>query len=112
DRGCGAGASVGVIPRGRRASMTLYRALTREREEGCGLAPPFASQARHPMSAAPSFRQARTSPMNIDLSGKTALVTGSTGGIGFAIVAGLAACGARVAVNGRKQETVDAALAR
>jgi len=50
--------------------------------------------------------------MNIDLSGKTALVTGSTGGIGFAIVRGLAACGARVAVNGRKQETVDAALAK
>ena len=50
--------------------------------------------------------------MNIDLSGKTALVTGSTGGIGFAIVRGLAACGAQVAVNGRKQETVDAALAK
>ena len=50
--------------------------------------------------------------MNIDLSGKTALVTGSTGGIGFAVARGLAACGARVAVNGRKQETVDAALAK
>src|SRR5450432_2823498 len=54
----------------------------------------------------------RTSPMNIDLSGKTALVTGSTGGIGFAVARGLAACGARIAVNGRKQETVDAALAK
>ena len=50
--------------------------------------------------------------MNIDLSDKTALVTGATGGIGFAIVRGLAACGARVAVNSRKQETVDAALAK
>jgi NAD(P)-dependent dehydrogenase (short-subunit alcohol dehydrogenase family) len=50
--------------------------------------------------------------MNIDLSGKTALVTGSTGGIGFAVARGLAACGARVAVNGRKQQTVDAALAK
>ena len=29
--------------------------------------------------------------MNIDLSGKTALVTGSTAGIGFAIAKGLAA---------------------
>ncbi|MFE7383334.1 SDR family NAD(P)-dependent oxidoreductase [Streptomyces zhihengii] len=39
--------------------------------------------------------------MQIDLGGKTALVAGSTQGIGAAIAAGLAAAGARVAVNGR-----------
>src|ERR1700694_5291529 len=39
--------------------------------------------------------------MKIDLSGKTALVTGSTSGIGHAIARGLAAAGATVAVNGR-----------
>ncbi|GAA3272146.1 SDR family NAD(P)-dependent oxidoreductase [Streptomyces lavendulae] len=50
--------------------------------------------------------------MRIDLSGKTALVTGSTQGIGAAIAAGLAAAGARVAVNGRGKESVDAAVAR
>ncbi|MEU9945620.1 SDR family NAD(P)-dependent oxidoreductase [Streptomyces lavendulae] len=50
--------------------------------------------------------------MRIDLSGKTALVTGSTQGIGAAIAAGLAAAGARVAVNGRGKEFVDAAVAR
>ncbi|WP_411103090.1 SDR family NAD(P)-dependent oxidoreductase [Streptomyces sp. cmx-4-9] len=50
--------------------------------------------------------------MLIDLSGKTALVTGSTQGIGAAIAAGLAAAGARVAVNGRGKESVDAAVAR
>jgi len=38
--------------------------------------------------------------MNIDLSGKTALVTGSTGGIGFRGRARPGACGARVAVTG------------
>ena len=41
--------------------------------------------------------------MKIDLSGKTALVTGSTSGIGHAIAKGLAAAGATVVVNGRTQ---------
>jgi NAD(P)-dependent dehydrogenase (short-subunit alcohol dehydrogenase family) len=52
------------------------------------------------------------SPMIIDLSGKTAIVTGSTLGIGHAIAKGLAECGATVVVNGRKQEAVDRALAQ
>jgi NAD(P)-dependent dehydrogenase (short-subunit alcohol dehydrogenase family) len=49
--------------------------------------------------------------MKIDLSGKTALVTGSTAGIGNAIARGLAATGAEVVVNGRGQAKVDAAIA-
>ncbi|MBT2484214.1 MULTISPECIES: SDR family NAD(P)-dependent oxidoreductase [unclassified Microbacterium] len=44
--------------------------------------------------------------MIIDLTGKTALVTGSTQGIGRAIAATLADAGARVAINGRSAETV------
>jgi NAD(P)-dependent dehydrogenase (short-subunit alcohol dehydrogenase family) len=48
--------------------------------------------------------------MKIDLSDKTAIVTGSTAGIGFAIARGLAGAGARVVVNGRKQAGVDAAV--
>jgi NAD(P)-dependent dehydrogenase (short-subunit alcohol dehydrogenase family) len=49
--------------------------------------------------------------VNIDLSAKTALVTGSTQGIGYAIAEGLAVSGARVAVNGRSADRVDAAVA-
>jgi NAD(P)-dependent dehydrogenase (short-subunit alcohol dehydrogenase family) len=49
--------------------------------------------------------------MKIDLSGKTAIVTGSTDGIGFAIARGLADCGAKVVVNGLTQEAVDRAIA-
>ncbi|ANW66749.1 oxidoreductase [Mycobacterium sp. djl-10] len=50
--------------------------------------------------------------MKIELSGKTALVTGSTQGIGLAIAEGLAAAGARVVVNGRSAERVDEAVSR
>ena len=48
--------------------------------------------------------------MKIDLNGKTAIVTGSTGGIGLAIARGLAQAGAEVVVNGRDQRRVDAAV--
>ena len=48
--------------------------------------------------------------MNLQLTGKLALVSGSTAGIGHAIAAALAAEGARVIVNGRAQASVDAAV--
>ncbi|GEP09206.1 SDR family NAD(P)-dependent oxidoreductase [Methylobacterium gnaphalii] len=50
--------------------------------------------------------------MNIDLTGKSALVTGSTGGIGYAVARELARLGASVAVNGRTGERVEAAIAQ
>ncbi|QFZ19890.1 SDR family NAD(P)-dependent oxidoreductase [Saccharothrix syringae] len=50
--------------------------------------------------------------MHLDLSGKTALVTGSTQGIGEAIAVALARAGARTAVNGRKPEAVEEAVER
>lgn len=46
------------------------------------------------------------------LQGRTALVTGSTSGIGLAIAQALSAAGARVAINGLgTAEQIDAALA-
>ena len=50
--------------------------------------------------------------MRIDLTARTALVTGSTGGIGAAIVAGLRDAGATVWVNGRDPERTAAAAER
>ncbi len=46
--------------------------------------------------------------MQIDLTGRTAFVTGSTQGIGRVIAAGLAAAGARTIVNGRTAARVEA----
>lgn len=48
--------------------------------------------------------------MDFGLKGKTAVVSGSTAGIGFAIAATLAAEGAKVVVNGRTEARVAAAL--
>ncbi len=44
------------------------------------------------------------------LTGKTALVTGATRGIGFAIARVLADAGAQVAICGRSQDSVDEAV--
>ncbi|AWI89876.1 oxidoreductase [Methylobacterium sp. DM1] len=50
--------------------------------------------------------------MEIDLKGRSALVTGSTGGIGYAVARELGRLGAYVAINGRTAERVDAAIVR
>ncbi len=48
--------------------------------------------------------------MNIDLTGRKAVVTGSTAGIGRAIAEGLARAGASVVINGRREDRVAATL--
>lgn len=50
--------------------------------------------------------------MNLQLENKTALVTGSTKGIGFAIARLLTAEGANVIVNGRSEDSIRAARKR
>src|SRR5437868_14402285 len=46
-----------------------------------------------------------------DLTGRTALVTGSARGIGLALAQGLGEAGAALVVNSRKQRAVDEAVA-
>jgi NAD(P)-dependent dehydrogenase (short-subunit alcohol dehydrogenase family) len=48
--------------------------------------------------------------VNIELNGRTAIVTGSTAGIGRAIAEGLARAGAAVVINGRGEQRVAEAL--
>lgn len=48
--------------------------------------------------------------MDLQLNGKTAFVSGSTNGIGFAIAKRLLAEGANVIINGRSQESIDKAI--
>lgn len=50
--------------------------------------------------------------MNLQLENKTALVTGSTAGIGYAIAKQLASEGAIVTINGRKEESLIEAIDR
>jgi NAD(P)-dependent dehydrogenase (short-subunit alcohol dehydrogenase family) len=50
--------------------------------------------------------------MIIDLSGKRAIVSGSTAGIGFASARGLALSGAAVVINGRSEKRVEEAVRR
>jgi NAD(P)-dependent dehydrogenase (short-subunit alcohol dehydrogenase family) len=50
--------------------------------------------------------------MDLQLSDKLALVSGSTKGIGLAIATGVAREGARVIVNGRSEKSVNEALAK
>jgi gluconate 5-dehydrogenase len=46
-----------------------------------------------------------------DLSGRTALITGASRGIGYTLAEALAGAGARVILNGRKSASLDAAAA-
>jgi NAD(P)-dependent dehydrogenase (short-subunit alcohol dehydrogenase family) len=50
--------------------------------------------------------------MDLQLTNKLALVSGSTKGIGLAIATGLANEGARIIINGRTENSVNAALAK
>jgi len=49
---------------------------------------------------------------SFDLSGRTALITGSSAGIGYALARGLAGAGARVVLNARNSDKLEQAAAR
>ena len=54
---------------------------------------------------------AQCTPKSFDLTGKVALITGASYGIGFAIATAMANCGAKIVFNDIKQELVDKGLA-
>src|SRR3546814_11277919 len=58
----------------------------------------------------PDDQYARENSMIIDLTGRKAIVTGSTAGIGRATAEGLARAGAAVVVNGRTSARVEEAV--
>jgi gluconate 5-dehydrogenase len=53
-----------------------------------------------------------STPALFDLTGKRALITGSSQGIGFALARGLAGAGAEIVLNGRTVERLEAAAER
>ena len=64
----------------------------------------------------PLFLVSMANPMSFkqlfDLSGRTALITGSTRGLGFSYAEGLAEAGAHVIVNGTRAEGVAEAVSK
>ena len=56
--------------------------------------------------------QSKSAPSLFDLTGRMALITGSTRGIGFALAQGLAEAGAAVIVNSRQQDAVTQAVSK
>src|SRR3981189_2942868 len=72
----------------------------------------MSSSCRRPNSGHREFSIRRGQWMDLDLTGKMALVTGSTRGIGLASAIGLAHMGADVIVNGRENAAVVEAMAK
>ena len=61
----------------------------------------------------PELQGLRMNPVlkQFDLSGRTALITGSSAGIGLALAQGLAGAGAAVVLNGRRADKLDSVAA-
>ena len=98
---------------------TSFRCSSRPSESPAFCGPTPRSRSRHSAkpccagSAKPSFTALETLLQsvlkNFDLTGRTALITGSSAGIGFALARGLAGAGARVVLNARNADKLEQA---
>jgi NADPH:quinone reductase-like Zn-dependent oxidoreductase len=72
----------------------------------------FSRGIKHHTSYKLTVMESHLSRPLFDLTGRTALVTGSSRGIGLALARGLAEHGASVVINSRRQADVDTAVAQ
>lgn len=92
------------------SSACNYRLAQRNPRQGTRTITHGVPGATRPGNPTPAkSTNGKRAAMNTDLTGRTALVTGSTSGIGRAIAAEFARAGADVVVHGRSTERVDAA---
>ncbi len=102
-------AASAVHPRLGKTAGQLWDEFEPPEEDGEGPADAegIADRPLGPGAARPGARRRPAGDAARELQGKTALVTGSTGGIGRAIALELADAGARVIIHGRRTEAAD-----
>jgi short-subunit dehydrogenase len=88
--------------------MNLQKGTSQRARRNTGAITLFALAAGGPIAAGRSRARSRRA---LDLTGKRVLVTGASRGLGLILARRLAECGARVALAGRREESLERACA-